>query len=79
MILISVKLATDRTECYTEGMRLYRIAEIKRTPAAWAVIATNDDGSQDWLSEHDTEADARAAADRLASKPVTRTPKRPWG
>jgi hypothetical protein len=32
----------------------------------WAVIATNDDGSQDWLFRHPTAAEALAVADSLA-------------
>jgi hypothetical protein len=32
----------------------------------WVVIATNDDGSEDWLVRFPTAAEARAVADSLA-------------
>jgi hypothetical protein len=32
----------------------------------WVVIATNNDGSEDWLLRYHTAAEARAVADSLA-------------
>jgi hypothetical protein len=32
----------------------------------WVVIATNDDGSEDWLFRFHTAAEARSVADGLA-------------
>jgi hypothetical protein len=32
----------------------------------WVVLATNDDGSEDWLFRYPTAAEAQAVADGLA-------------
>ena len=49
-------------------MTTYRIAEVRRAGTiTWVVIATNDDGSRDWLSEHPTALAAQSMADRLAA------------
>jgi hypothetical protein len=41
----------------------------------WVVIATNDDGSQDWLFRYPAAAEAQAVADQLAA--VQRSGRKP--
>jgi hypothetical protein len=48
-------------------MKTYRIAEVLRGPPRWVVISTNEDGSQDWGTMHQTEEAAQSEADRLMS------------
>ena len=43
-------------------MRTYKIAKVRGGGTDWVVVATNEDGSENWLIRHQTEEDAQATA-----------------
>jgi hypothetical protein len=49
-------------------MTTYRVAPVYADPAiTWRVIANSEYNILSWLSEHQTEAEARAEAQRLTA------------